>query len=175
MSLERRAASFDFDGNRIGGYAAVYDAPSNPLRIAGLNGGKPFTERVLPGAFDASLAENNVQLLVQHDPSRLIADSRSRLLQLRSDSRGLSFDVTLPDTSLARDTRALVEAGVLREMSFGFYVRADSWKSGTRTLADVDLREISVVSAGAYSQTSAEARTLSRLSTAIRLRLRLTP
>jgi len=173
MLLERRATSFQADGNRIGGYAAVYNAPSHPLRISGLNGGKAFTERVAPGAFDESLDASNVQLLVQHDPSRLIADTRSRLMQLRSDDKGLAFDVTLPDTSLARDTRALVEAGVLREMSFGFYVRSDSWKSGTRTLEQVDLREVSIVPAGAYSQTSAEARTLQRLGAALGLRLRI--
>lgn len=171
--LERRAATFTQDGNRIGGYAAVYNAPSSPLRVAGLNGGKAFTERVDPGAFTQSLSENNVQLLVQHDPGRIIADSRSGLLSLRSDDKGLAYDVQLPDTSLARDTRALVEAGVLREMSFGFYVRQDSWKSGVRTLQQVDLREVSIVPAGAYSQTSAEARTLQRLGAALGLRLRI--
>lgn len=172
LTLERRTAAFQTDAGRITGYASVYDQPSLPIRVAGLNGGKPFTERVAPGAFDASLADNNVQLLVQHDPSRLVANTKSGLLQLRSDSRGLAFDVQLPDTSLARDVRALVDAGVLREMSFGFYVRADSWKGGARTLTQVDLREVSIVEAGAYPQTSAEARTLQRLSAAVRLRLR---
>lgn len=173
MLLERRAAGFSVDGNRIGGYAAVYNAPSTALRFPGINGGKSFTERVSPGAFDASLAGSNVQLLVQHDTDRILADTRSGLLSLRSDAKGLAYDVTLPDTTLARDTRALVEAGVLREMSFGFYVRRDSWESGIRTLEQVDLREISIVPAGAYAQTSAEARTLQRLGAALRLRLRL--
>jgi HK97 family phage prohead protease len=177
MRIERREVPFDVDtdGNAIGGYAAVYDAESNPIRDPNLNGGKPFTELVEDGAFDDSLADSNVQLLVQHDPSKLVADTRSGLMRLRSDDKGLAFDVTLPDTTLAADTRALVRAGVLREMSFGFYARADRWSGSRRTLTRVDLREVSIVSAGAYSQTSAEARTLQRISAAIRLRLRTTP
>lgn len=170
--LEHRATSFAFDGKRIGGYAAVYNEPSLPLAFAGINGGKPFTERVKTGAFDVSLASNNVQLLVQHDPTRLVANSKSGLLSLKSDQRGLAFDVQLPDTTLARDVRALVEAGVMREMSFGFYVRSDQWNGSDRTLTQVDLREVSIVEAGAYPQTSAESRTLCRLASALRLRLR---
>ena len=169
--LEHRSASFTQDGARLGGYAAVYDAPSLPLAFPGINGGKPFTERVQRGAFDASL-QNNVQLLVQHDPARLVANTKSGLLKLTSDERGLAFAVDLPDTSIARDVRALVEAGVMREMSFGFYVRSDRWSGSDRLLTQVDLREVSIVEAGAYPQTSAESRTLCRLASALRLRLR---
>lgn len=169
--LERRNAPFTQDGNRIGGYAAVYNEPSLPLAFAGMNGGKPFTERVKPGAFDTSLGQN-IQLLVQHDPTRLVANTKSGLLSLTSDQRGLAFEVQLPDTTIARDVRALVEAGVMREMSFGFFVRADQWNGSERLLTQVDLREVSIVEAGAYPQTSAESRTLCRLASALRLRLR---
>lgn len=169
--LEMRTATFRKDGSKLGGYAAVYNAPSLPLTIRGLNGGKPFTERVAPGAFDASLGKN-VQLLVSHDRRELLANTKSGLLQLRSDERGLAFEVELPDTTRARDVRALVEAGVLTEMSFGFYVRSDAWNGTERTLAEVDLREISIVENGAYPQTSAEARNLSPGLARLRLRLR---
>lgn len=169
--LELRTAAFKQDGSKLGGYAAVYNAPSLPLTIRGLNGGKPFTERVAPGAFDSSLG-SNVSLLVGHDRRELIANSKSGLLQLRSDERGLAFEVQLPDTQRARDVRALVESGVLTEMSFGFYVRSDSWNGSERTLSEVDLREVSIVENGAYPQTSAEARNLSPGLARLRLRLR---
>ena len=64
--LEVRTTSFERSGNKLGGYAAVYDAPSHPLVVRGVNNGKPFVERVAAGAIDRSLA-GNVSLLVGHD------------------------------------------------------------------------------------------------------------
>ena len=170
--LEIRTAKLAMTGDKIGGYASVYDAPSHPLTFRGINGGKPFTERVARGAFDSSLG-NNISLLVGHDSRDLLANTKSGLLQLRSDQHGLAFEVTLPDTQLARSTRSLVDAGVLSEMSFGFQVIADSWVGNTRTLQQVSLREISIVSEGAYPQTLAEARHLQSGLARVRLRLRM--
>jgi HK97 family phage prohead protease len=170
--LEIRTAKIEMTGDKIGGYASVYDAPSHPLTIRGINGGKPFTEKVARGAFDSSLG-NNISLLVGHDSRDLLANTKSGLLQLRSDQRGLAFEVTLPDTQRAKDVRSLVDAGVFSEMSFGFQVIADSWVGNTRTLSQVALREISLVETGAYPQTSAEARHLSSGLARLRLRLRM--
>ena len=170
--LEIRTAKLAMTGDKIGGYASVYDAPSHPLTIRGINGGKPFTERVQRGAFDSSLS-SNISLLVGHDTRDLLANTKSGLLQLRSDQHGLAFEVTLPDTQRAKDVRQLVDAGVLSEMSFGFQVIADSWVGNTRTLSQVALREVSIVENGAYPQTSAEARTLSSGIARLRLRLRM--
>jgi HK97 family phage prohead protease len=156
--LEVRTTSFERQGNRIAGYAAVYDAPSHPLVVRNVNGGKPFTERVARGAFDRSLA-GNISLLVGHDRRELLANTKSQRLKLASDTRGLAFDVELPDTQRAKDVYALVDSGVLSEMSFGF-------------LVDVDLREVSIVESGAYPQTAAEARTYSRALARLRLRYR---
>jgi hypothetical protein len=169
--LELRTATFERSGNKLAGYASVYNAPSLPLTVRGVNNGKPFVERVAPGAFDRSLA-SNVSLLIGHDRRELLANTKSGLLQLRSDSKGLAFEVDLPDTQKAKDVRALVEAGVLSEMSFGFFVRSDAWTGSERTLTEVDLREVSIVENGAYPQTSAEARTYSPGLARLRLRLR---
>ena len=169
--LEIRTATLS--PGKLGGYAAVYNAPSKPLTIRGLNGGKPFVERVAPGAF-AGIEARNVSLLVGHDRRELIANSASGLLSLRSDDYGLAYEVNLPDTQRARDVRAMVEAGILTEMSFGFYVREDAWNGAERTLQAVDLREISIIEAdgAAYPQTSTEARTLTPGLARLRLRLR---
>jgi len=169
--LEVRTTSFERQGNRIAGYAAVYDAPSHPLVVRNVNGGKPFTARVARGAFDRSLA-GNISLLVGHDRRELLANTKSQRLKLASDTRGLAFDVELPDTQRAKDVYALVDSGVLSEMSFGFFVRSDAWKGTERTLLDVDLRELSIVETGAYPQTAAEARTYSRALARLRLRYR---
>jgi HK97 family phage prohead protease len=169
--LELRTTTFERSGNKLAGYASVYNAPSHPLTVRGINNNKPFIERVSPGAFDRSLS-SNVSMLVGHDPKELLANTKSGLLQLNSDAKGLAFEVNLPDTQKAKDIRALVEAGVLSEMSFGFFVRSDAWNGSERTLKEVDLREISIVETGAYGQTSAEARTYSPGLARLRLRLR---
>lgn len=171
--LELRTGKMVATAGKLGGYAAVYDAPSKPLTVRGINGGKPFVERVAPTAF-RGIETANVSLLIGHDRRELVANTASGLLQLRSDDRGLAYEVTLPDTQRARDVRAMVEAGILTEMSFGFYVREDSWNGNERTLRAVDLREISIIEAegAAYPQTSAEARTLSSGVARLRLRLR---
>ena len=169
--FETRTATIDRTGGRIAGYAAVYDAPSHTLAFPGINKGQPFVERVAPTAFERSLS-SNIQLLIGHDHRELLANTKSGLLKLRSDERGLAFEVDLPDTQKARDVRALVDAGVLTEMSFGFHVRKDAWKGSERTLLDVDLREVSIVENGAYPQTSAEARTYSPALVRLRLRMR---
>lgn len=170
--LEIRTAKISMQGDKIGGYASVYDAPSHPLTVRGINGGKPFTEKVARGAFDNSL-RSNISLLVGHDSRDLLANTKSGLLQLNSDAHGLAFEVTLPDTQRAKDIRALVDANVLSEMSFGFNVIADSWSGSTRTLTSVRLLEVSIVENGAYPQTSAEARHLSSGLARLRLRLRM--
>ena len=170
--LEIRTAKISMQGDKIGGYASVYDAPSHPLTVRGINGGKPFTEKVARGAFDNSL-RSNISLLVGHDSRDLLANTKSGLLELNSDAHGLAFSVTLPDTELARSTRSLVDAGVLSEMSFGFNVISDSWSGSTRTLTQVRLLEVSIVENGAYPQTSAEARHLSSGLARLRLRLRM--
>ena len=170
--LEILTAKISMQGDKIGGYASVYDAPSHPLTVRGINGGKPFTEKVDRGAFDNSL-RSNISLLVGHDSRDLLANTKSGLLQLNSDAHGLAFEVTLPDTQRAKDIRALVDANVLSEMSFGFNVIADSWSGSTRTLTQVRLLEVSIVENGAYPQTSAEARHLSSGLARLRLRLRM--
>lgn len=169
--IEIRTGDFSNDGNRLTGYASVYNAPSRPLSIQGINNGKPFTERVRPGAFDSSMAEN-ISLLIGHDRRELLATTASGLLQLRSDSHGLAFDVQLPDTQRARDVRTMIEARVLTAMSFGFYVKRDSWSGSERVLEAVDLREISIVADPAYPQTQVEARTNTPGMARLRLRLR---
>jgi len=169
--LEIRTGTFDADNNRLSGYAAVYNAPSKPLLVRGLNNNKPFVERIKPGAFAESMA-SNVQLLVGHDSRELLANTASGLLTLESDNHGLAFTVNLPDTQRARDVRTLVEARVLTAMSFGFYVKRDSWNGSERLLESVDLREVSIVADPAYEQTAVEARDSNSAIARLRLLLR---
>lgn len=68
-----------------------------------------------------------------------------------------------PRTSWAADLLESMRRGDVNQMSFGFYVRQDEWTEEpdfglVRTLRDVDLFDVSVVTYPAYPQTSAEAR-----------------
>jgi hypothetical protein len=47
--------------------------------------------------------------MVDHDRSKVLARTRSGNLKLSEDSTGLAFEVSLPDTSLARDVLVLAE------------------------------------------------------------------
>ena len=139
-------------GNTLVGYAAVYNRRA-PIRGA--------WEAIAPGAFDEVLRRGaDVCALVDHDPSKLLGRTASGTLRLRSDTRGLAFEVELPDTSYAHDVRALVARGDLRGASFGFLPGADTLSVASdgrhlRTHTSVArLVDVSVVTMPAYEDTS---------------------
>lgn len=143
---------------RLRGYAARYNTDSLPMDYKG----ETVVESIAPGAFDRTLEDPDVSLFWQHDPKMPLASTLSGTLNLRSDDNGLAFDATLPDTQLARDAMTLVRAGVVRQMSFGFFVREDDTSTpGRRILRDIDLREISIVERAAYSAAGVSARSFS--------------
>jgi HK97 family phage prohead protease len=151
------------DGMTFTGYAAVFNAPSQPL---------PFIERIAPGAFKRSLkARNDIKLLWNHDTGAVLGSTRAGTLKLEEDSYGLRVTATLPDTTLGNDVRTLVQRGDVSAMSFGFSVPAngDSWNTdGTeRTLRSVRIHEVSIVAFPAYEQTAGTAmvRSLDKVAT----------
>ena len=155
MAIERRALAAELraKGRRLEGYAATFGAEA---RI------RDYIETIAPGAFRDTLAERgDVLALVDHDESRVLARTRSGTLRLAEDSRGLQFDLDLPNTSAANDVLALAERGDLGGMSFAFTTRkgGDRWNAERRELRSVNLHEISVVSAfPAYDGTLVQAR-----------------
>ncbi|MBO6511706.1 MAG: HK97 family phage prohead protease, partial [Roseibium sp.] len=124
-------------GRRLEGYAATFNEAANI-------GGR-FVETIAPGAFSHSLrSEIDVLALVDHDPGRVLARTRSGTLRLTEDSRGLAFDLDIPDTAAGRDVLALAERGDLGGMSFGFTMVEESRQGEHRELRAVELHEISV-------------------------------
>jgi HK97 family phage prohead protease len=141
------------DGMTFTGYAAIFNSPSEPL---------PFIERIAPGAFKRSLkARNDIKLLWNHDTGSVLGSTRAGTLKLEEDNYGLRVTAMLPETSLGKDVRTLVQRGDVNAMSFGFSVPAngDSWNTdGTeRTLRSVRIHEVSIVAFPAYSQTAGTA------------------
>lgn len=142
---------------RIAGYAAVFDSWSNDL------GG--FRERIAPGAFNKTLQEADVRGLLNHDPNYVLGRSKAETLELTEDTRGLRFSVTPPDTQWARDLLVSIQRGDINQMSFGFRKIKDTWGQGLadeqgrvlkeRTLLEVALYDVSVVTFPAYPATEA--------------------
>lgn len=153
MAAEIRAEG---DGKKLVGYAAVFDAPYDSGWMV---------EYVRKGAFSRALSENqDVRALFDHDSSVVLGRRSAKTLTLAEDDKGLRFEIDLPDTQAARDLRILVERGDITGMSFGFRVIKEQWdESGpkpVRTLLDVDLLEVSVVTFPAYADTSVGVRSL---------------
>jgi len=155
MTREQRAfvAEIRAKGRRLEGYAATFGTET---RIT------DFTEVIAPGAFRASIDQGrDILALVDHDTKRVLARTRSGSLRISEDSRGLAFDLDLPDTSYGRDVLALAERGDVGGMSFAFTVDKDGeeWRGDRRELRSVTLHEISVVTAfPAYDGTMVQAR-----------------
>jgi len=139
-------------GRRLEGYAALFGSEA---RIGG-----GVVETIAPGAFARTLTQRaDILALVDHDPTRVLARTRSGSLRLSEDTRGLTFDLDVPDTQAGRDVLALAERGDLGGMSFGFEAIDEHVDGARRELRAVDLFEISVVAAfPAYEGTVINAR-----------------
>lgn len=140
----------------IRGYAAVYDSLSSPI------GGR-FVERIAPGAFAAVLKRYpDVRALVDHDPSKILGRTKAGTLRLTSDAHGLAVEIHPPETTVAETIIEALRRGDVDQMSFGFAAIKDEWAEvkydgatwPCRTLLDLDLFDVSIVTFPAYESTS---------------------
>jgi HK97 family phage prohead protease len=83
-----------------------------------------LSEVILEGAFISCVERgDNIALLRDHEPGKLLARTRSATLKVEADSTGLHFSTTsLPDTELADETLELVKRGDLSGCSFAFMI-----------------------------------------------------
>lgn len=164
--IEVRASEDDPHTRSLVGHAAVFDRLSEELGYAGLS----FRERIRRGAFRKALDENqDVALLIEHDPRWPLARTRSGTLQLSEDPRGLLTEARV-DTrqTYAADLMVAIERRDVDQMSFGFTVGEDEWlerhhDDGTvEIVRDVvlvaRLFDVSAVTFPAYPQTDIAAR-----------------
>lgn len=146
VPLQIKAAD---DGVTIEGYGSVFgniDA---------------YGDTIAPGAFAGSLAEHEDKgtspaMLWQHNPDWPIG----KWTQIAEDDRGLKVTGTLADTQQARDVAALVRMGAITGASIGFITRKAEMnhENGVRTLTDIDLWEVSLVTFPANEAARVEAR-----------------
>jgi HK97 family phage prohead protease len=122
----------------ISGYGAVFDTDYEVLG---------FMESVAPGAFDKSLKEryDDLAVLADHDPARVLGTTASGTARLSVDQRGLYYEADLdlldPD---GISTFRKVSTGKVRQSSFAFEVIKDEWThpEDTRELPHRTLREV---------------------------------
>jgi uncharacterized protein len=149
--LKTRDATED-KPSMITGYAAMFNSKTSI--------GDWFDEIIEPGAFARSLSENgDVRALFNHNWDNVLGRTKSGTLRLEEDERGLKFDIELPNTSVGRDLAESMSRGDINQCSFGFWITEETWdysvEPALRTIHEVELYEISVVSIPAYDDTEA--------------------
>lgn len=140
---------------KMTGYAAVFNTDSVDFGW--------FKEQIAPGAFTRTLKEHpDVRAFVDHDPSKIIGRTKSKTLILRQDDHGLFAEIEPANTTVGNDVYESVKRGDIDGMSFGFRVISDKWEMRDgkefRTILDVDLKEVSIVTLPAYQDTNISAR-----------------
>lgn len=161
MEIRSINSNLSSDGSRLEGYAAVFNSPSQLLSERG----RRFVETIAPTAFTRSLQEGrDVTAHYSHneDARPPLGRTSAGTLKLSTDDRGLAFSLDLP--TWATDIREAVQRGDVKAMSFKFSNVKDSWqqKDGQhhRTIHDLDLHHIAVVTDPAYPATTVAVRSV---------------
>ena len=164
LSCERRSFALDElriekredDKPHIVGHAAVFNVLSEDMW--------GFREKIAPGAFKKTIKEADIRALFNHDSNFVLGRNKANTLELREDDTGLAVDIDPPETDWARDLMVSMERGDINQMSFAFQVIRQSLvedvdeETLTRTLEEVRLFDVSVVTYPAYPQTDAVVR-----------------
>jgi len=141
---------------RVAGHAAVFNERAN---IAGV-----FEERIAPGAFAEAIGRDDVVFLINHAGLPL-ARTRSGTLSLREDERGLYMETELDrDDPEVRSIAPKMKRGDLDKMSFAFMVEREEWDDTgeipLRTIHQLSLRDVSIVTYPAYDGTDIALRSM---------------
>jgi HK97 family phage prohead protease len=138
MNLDRLIVPFEIksvdDASRsIEGYGSVFDVVDGGLDV------------VVKGAFVKSIAERKAAMLWHHNPDMPIGVWD----EMREDDRGLFVKGRLAPTAVGSDAHALAKMGAISGLSIGYRAPREQNpvdpKTGIRTLKDVKLYEVSLV------------------------------
>lgn len=179
--MERRYLSFDDLGDAGLG---IETRDGEPTKLRGISppwdslsvdlGG--FREKFAPTAFDKIIGRHkndprgvaDVVGLFNHDDNQVLARTTNGTLQLSKEASGLAYEMTLPDTQLARDVAVLVKNRTLYGSSFAFTVseKGEQWIQDergqpVRIIHEASgLFDVSVVTRAAYPSSSVGVRSL---------------
>lgn len=146
----------------VTGYVNAVERYSKPIN-ANLRGKmQRFIEKIKAGVFGTALKRNNnVKVLLNHNPERELANTKDGTAILEEDNIGLRAEVTITDAEVVEKAKNNKLVG----WSFGFYSNSDEVAQeatiATRTINDMDLIEVSILDdtkSPAYYGTSIETR-----------------
>jgi len=151
--------SGDEDGQprHIEGYGAVFNKDSEGLW---------FTERIAPGAFTNTIANDDIICAFNHDRSLLLGRKSAGTLEITEDSIGAFYSVIAPDTQIGRDLPVMIDRGDVKGSSFTFQTIKDQWEYSddgevvVRTLLELKCFEMGPVTSPVYNDTTTSARSL---------------
>ncbi len=131
------------DSVEIEGYVNAVERKSRPL----MSRMGQFIERICKGAFKKALERNdNVRILLNHDPNRDLGGTKDGNLELTEDNIGLHARAVITDKEVVEKARN----GDLVGWSFGFFDRDVEQKRDEdgfplRDVHDLDLEEVSIL------------------------------
>ena len=171
-SLEARDASEPGKPLTIRGYAAVFYKAGDPSTEFEMFPG--YVERIMPGAFDAPLREDDVRCLNNHEDECVLGrrdpNAQTNTLRLGVDERGLWYECDLDPTREA--IYRSIKRGDVTGSSFGFVCSTEYggkrgrvvWEEVNgvtiRNIYDLTLYDVGPATFPAYVGSSAEARSL---------------
>ncbi len=153
---EIRVESRADGGKMIVGYGAVFHREGEAgteYRLA-----PDVVERIATTAFDRALKEKqDARGLFNHDPNMLLGRAAAGTLRMSADSKGLRYEIDLPDTQVGKDVAASIARGDLSGSSFSFRINGKEgqrFEKGNgfdvRHIVDVDLYDVGPVTFPAY-------------------------
>jgi len=154
--LQEMRLNFDGKAPKITGYAAVFNTETELW--------PGFREKISPGAFTESIVGDDVRALWNHNPEKVLGRNKSGTLLLREDEKGLYYEITPPDTPLAKELMTLMKRGDINQSSFGFRIVKKSSQVNekkdemTRVIDKAQLFDVSPVTYPAYPTTEAHVR-----------------
>lgn len=112
-----------------------------------------YNDRIQKGAFVNTINGTNrdrIAFCKDHD----LRDVIGVIVDLREDEKGLWFRAKISKTRDGKDVEILLEDGALKEFSIGYITKAYEWneEEGIRTLTEIELWEISLVTRAANDQ-----------------------
>jgi hypothetical protein len=160
------------ESSKLVGYAARFYDPNDPKTEYRYKAYRKdgtvveIRERILPGAFDLALKEDETRGMYNHRSllGNRIPGRDKNTLELRADSTGLWYEVDLADTTTGRDVKISLERGDITGSSFVFTAREGGITARqendyiVRELRSLFLHDVSAVDYPAYAGTTAELR-----------------
>ena len=168
-NLQTRTLNDGSEAAVVEGYASVFNSRTNIDDW--------YDEEIAPGAFTESLSQNkDVRCLFNHDWGCVLGRTSAKTLILEQDSKGLRFEVTLPNTTDANNLKESMSRGDINQCSFGFWVTGQeedfTGEIPLIRITNVDLWEVSIVSLPAYEDTEAALRSKFQEKTIETIKLR---